>query len=182
MYQLSRSVGGNVEDMEELISLSDYILIGQYVGKYDKKWHPKKNEHMLDNTAGKGMGLAQMHAIGSDGARKYESMTANAREIKGAGMRWRPERAANRVSVFYVVLDCLWKLVARESSQFFCVLMRSFRSWYAIILFCYLMRVVGKKCVFLKIIDWYLSRTYCYATTKAVPLHRNFQRWVYSIL
>lgn len=37
MYQLSRSVGGNVEDMEELISLSDYILIGQYVGKYDKK-------------------------------------------------------------------------------------------------------------------------------------------------
>lgn len=37
IYQLSRSVGGNVEDMEELISLSDYTLIGQYVGKYAKK-------------------------------------------------------------------------------------------------------------------------------------------------
>ena len=42
---------------------------------------------MLDNTAGMGMELAQMHAIGSDGARKYESMTACAREIKGAVMR-----------------------------------------------------------------------------------------------
>lgn len=37
IYQLSRSVGGNVYDMEELISLSDYTLIGQYVGKYAKK-------------------------------------------------------------------------------------------------------------------------------------------------
>lgn len=42
---------------------------------------------MLDNTARMGMGLTQMHAIGSDGARKYASTTANAREIKGAGMR-----------------------------------------------------------------------------------------------
>lgn len=37
MYHLSRSVGGKVEDMEELIELSDYILMGQYIGKYDKK-------------------------------------------------------------------------------------------------------------------------------------------------
>lgn len=37
IHQLSRSVGGNVEDMEELIELSDYTLIGQYVRKYAKK-------------------------------------------------------------------------------------------------------------------------------------------------
>lgn len=36
-YVAMRAIEESKEDVEELISLSDYTLIGQYVGKYAKK-------------------------------------------------------------------------------------------------------------------------------------------------